>query len=41
MQTGQALEEAAQGIAVPGSVQKVYGCGTWGHSSAVNMVGLD
>lgn len=41
MLSGQALEEAAQGIAVCGSIQKMYGCGTWGHSSVVNMVGLD
>jgi len=40
--SGQALAQAAQGsggVPIPGGVQKLCGCGPWGHGLA-GMVGL-
>lgn len=40
---GRALEQTAQrcgGISIPGTVQKAYGCGTWGYVLMVNTAVL-
>lgn len=39
----QALEQTAQGsagVTIPGSAQKLHGCGAWGHGSAGLVLGL-